>query len=83
MGSIRRFDTRLLIAVDVSGSISSESLSYFYGVINSAFRYGFESIDVIQFDCGITKVQNLKKQMKEVKQTYHEMVISIILSGIP
>lgn len=66
MGSIRRFDTRLLIAVDVSGSISSESLSYFYGVINSAFRYGFESIDVIQFDCGITKVQSLKKQMSEV-----------------
>ena len=66
MGSIRRFDTRLLIAVDVSGSISSEALSYFYGVINSAFRYGFESIDVIQFDCGITKVQSLKKQMSEV-----------------
>lgn len=31
MGSIRRFDTKLLVAVDVSGSISSESLSYFYG----------------------------------------------------
>ena len=66
MGSIRRFDTRLLVAVDVSGSISGEALSYFYGVINSAFRYGFEAVDVIQFDCGITKVQNLKKQMKEV-----------------
>ena len=30
MGSIRRFDTKLLVAVDVSGSISSESLQYFY-----------------------------------------------------
>ena len=66
MGSIRRFDTRLLVAVDVSGSISSESLSYFYGIINSAFRYGFESIDVIQFDCGVRVVQSLKKVMREV-----------------
>ena len=66
MGSIRRFDTRLLVAVDVSGSISSESLSYFYGVINSAFRYGFESIDVIQFDCGVRVVQSLKKVIREV-----------------
>ena len=66
MGSIRRFDTKLLIAVDVSGSISSQSLSYFYGVINSAFRYGFESIDVIQFDCGVRVVQSLKKVMRDV-----------------
>lgn len=66
MGSIRRFDTRLLVAVDVSGSISSSALSYFYGVINSAFRYGFEAIDVAQFDCGITQVQSLKKVMKDV-----------------
>jgi len=65
MGSVREFDTRLLVAVDVSRSISSESLSYFYGVINSAFRYGFESIDVIQFDCGVRIVQTLKKAIKE------------------
>jgi len=66
MGSLRRFDTKLLVAVDVSGSISSESLSYFYGVINSAFRYGFEAVDVIQFDCGVRVVQSLKKIMREV-----------------
>lgn len=66
MGSIRRFDTKLLVAVDVSGSISTESLRYFYGVINSAFKYGFESIDVIQFDCGIKLVQNLSKVVREV-----------------
>lgn len=65
MGSIRRFDTRLLVAIDVSGSISSQSLSYFYGVVNSAFRYGFESIDVVQFDCGVRVVQSLKKVMRE------------------
>ena len=66
MGSARRFDTKLLVAVDVSGSISTESLKYFYGVINSAFRYGFESIDVIQFDCGVRSVHNLKKVIKDV-----------------
>ena len=66
MGSVRRFDTKLLVAVDVSGSISTESLQYFYGVINSAFRYGFESIDVIQFDHGIRAVHNLKKVVKDV-----------------
>ena len=66
MGSRKDFTTKLLVAVDVSGSISSESLSYFYGVINSAFKYGFESVDVIEFDAGITKIESLKKKMKEV-----------------
>jgi len=67
MGSVREFTTRLLVAVDVSGSITSENLSYFYGVINSAFRYGFEAVDVIEFDCGIRQVRSLRKKMKEVK----------------
>ena len=66
MGSKREYDTRLLVAVDVSGSISSESLSYFYGVINSAFRHGFEAVDVIQFDCGVRVVQSLRKVMRDV-----------------
>ena len=66
MGSVRRFDTKLLVAVDVSGSISSKNLSYFYGVINSAFKYGFESIDVIQFDHGVRAVHNLKKVIRDV-----------------
>ena len=66
MGSIRRFDTRLLVAVDVSGSISSQDLSYFYGVVNSAFRYGFTAVDVVQFDCGVRVVMSLKQVMKDV-----------------
>ena len=52
--------------MDVSGSISSQDLSYFYGVINSAFRYGFTQVDVIQFDCGVRVVQSLKKVMRDV-----------------
>ena len=66
MGSIRRFDTRVLVAVDVSGSISSSDLSYFYGVVNSAFRYGFTAVDVIQFDAGVRVVQSLKKVLRDV-----------------
>ena len=66
MGSIRRFDTKVLVAVDVSGSISSADLSYFYGVINSAFRYGFTAVDVIQFDAGVRVVQSLKKVLRDV-----------------
>jgi hypothetical protein len=66
MGSIRRFDTKLLVAVDVSGSISSSDLAYFFGVINSAFRYGFTAVDVIQFDAGVQVVQTLKKVIRDV-----------------
>ena len=66
MGSIRRFDTKVLVAVDVSGSISSSDLSYFYGVVNSAFRYGFTAVDVIQFDAGVRVVQSLKKVLRNV-----------------
>ena len=67
MGSVREFSTKVLVAVDVSGSISSESLSYFYGVVNSAFRYGVEALDVVEFDCGITMVCSLRKKLKTVE----------------
>lgn len=66
MGSVRKFNTRLLVAVDVSGSISDASLSNFFGVVNSAFRYGFESVDVLQFDNGIQGVMRLSNAMKKV-----------------
>lgn len=65
MGSIRRFNTRLLVAVDVSGSVSDKSVSDFYGVVNSAFRYGFESVDVLQFDHGVQSVISLTKAVKD------------------
>lgn len=50
MGSKFDFTTGLLIAVDTSGSISSDMLEYFFGVINRFFKYGIKTIDVIQFD---------------------------------
>ena len=65
MGSIRKFNTRLLVAVDVSSSVSDKSLADFYGVVNSAFRYGFESVDVLQFDCGVRSVISLNRAVKD------------------
>jgi predicted metal-dependent peptidase len=42
--------TRLLFAVDVSGSISSADLARGFSVVNRLFKYGIAGIDVIQFD---------------------------------
>lgn len=67
MGSIRRFDTNLLIAVDVSGSISDEVLTHFYSVIGRIFKYGIEHVDVIQFDCSLSEVQAFEKAKKRVE----------------
>ena len=65
MGSTQQFHSRLLIAVDVSGSITTKSLMRFYGVVNSAFKYGFKSVDVIQFDCGISTVHTLRNVIRQ------------------
>jgi len=65
MGSVRRFTSRLLVALDVSGSISSEAISYFLGVVNSAFRYGITEIEVIQFETEVTVSQTLRHALKE------------------
>ncbi len=49
-GSRYEFTTRLLFAVDVSGSISNADLVLGFSVINRLFKYGIAGIDVIQFD---------------------------------
>lgn len=50
MGSRYDFTTRLLVAVDVSGSMSSGALSHGFSVVNQFFRYGVRGIDVLWFD---------------------------------
>ncbi len=65
MGSRRGFTSRLLVALDVSGSVSSESISHFLGIINSAFRYGVSEIDVIQFDTTVTAGETITAAMKQ------------------
>lgn len=67
MGSIYRFKTNLLVAVDVSGSVSSKSLAHFYSVINRFFHYGVENIDVMQFDCAAGEVKNIKKASRKIE----------------
>lgn len=65
MGSKHPYTTRLLLGIDVSGSVCDESLSNFYGAINQFFRQGIETLDVMQFDHGLQPpLMNLKKAMK-------------------
>ena len=68
MGSRYELSTNLLIAVDVSGSVTDRSLSFFFSVINRLFKYGIEKMDVLQFDAKIQgKPKPLKKACKTVK----------------
>ena len=69
MGSAREFNTRLLVAVDVSGSISDSSLSHFYSVINKMFRYGIDVIDCVQFDCQLGPVTSIRKASRTIEVT--------------
>lgn len=66
MGSIRRFDTNVLIAVDVSGSISDLTLQHFFSIVNRAFKYGIEKVDVVQFDTKLSDVTPFEKAKKEI-----------------
>lgn len=50
MGSRYAYTTSLLVALDVSGSVSSDMLSAMLGIINRIFRQGVEKVDVLQFD---------------------------------
>ena len=54
MGSQYAYSTRLLVAVDVSGSVPDEDIRKFLAVINRFFKQGIESLEVIEFDSKIT-----------------------------
>ena len=67
MGSRYELKTNILVAVDVSGSISDNELSKFYSIINRFFKYGIERLDVLQFDCEIKgEPVPLRKARREV-----------------
>ena len=53
MGSKYDMQSKILVAVDVSGSISSRSLKNFFGVISRFFKFGITTLDVVQFDADI------------------------------
>ena len=68
MGSRYELSTNLLIAVDVSGSVTDKSLQFFFSVINRLFKYGIEKLDVLQFDAAIQgEPEPLKKARRTVK----------------
>lgn len=68
MGCRYELSTNLLIAVDVSGSVTDRSLQFFFSVINRLFKYGVEKLDVLQFDAQIQgEIEPLKKARKTVK----------------
>lgn len=70
MGSKYALKANLLVAVDVSGSVTSASLAKFFSIINRFFKYGIEKIDVLQFDASIVgDIVSLKKAKKEVSVT--------------
>ena len=71
MGSQYAYSTRLLVAVDVSGSVPDGDIKKFLAVINRFFKQGIESIDVIEFDSKITteKPMQLKQATGSIRVT--------------
>ena len=68
MGSKRDFATRLLVAIDVSGSVDDRQVAQALSIINRFFKYGVENVDVIQFDMDIHgEVLPMKKAKKSIK----------------
>ena len=69
MGSQYAYSTRLLVAVDVSGSVPDEDIRKFLAVINRFFKQGIEQIEVIEFDSKITteKPIALKQASRDIR----------------
>lgn len=69
LGSVYKMCTNLLVAVDVSGSISKEMMQKFYSIIGQFFKYGIESIDTVQFDTKLGEIVPMKKAQSRIKVT--------------
>lgn len=68
MGSKRDFCTKLLVAIDVSGSVDNKQVSQALSIINRFFKYGVENVDVIMFDHGLVgEPMSMKKASKNLK----------------
>ncbi len=67
MGNTRQFSTKLLVAIDVSGSISTDSLENFYSSVNRLFRYGSVDIDICQFDAELGPIIPMKRAKSEIE----------------
>ena len=71
MGCRYERKANILVAVDVSGSISDESFSNFLHAINNFFIFGIEKLDLIFFDTNLknSKPVTIKKkiELKDIK----------------
>lgn len=66
MGSRRTIEAHLLIAIDCSGSIDSETLSRFFAIINRLFRDGNIQLTILQFDAQILSVQAVDRIIPQI-----------------
>lgn len=70
MGIVHPYTTRLLVAVDTSGSVPDDDLKRFFSIVNKFFSYGIPQIDILQFDADIhLPLLSLKNAAKQVKIT--------------
>lgn len=69
MGSKREMTCNLLVAVDVSGSVSTRQVELALAAINRTFKCGIESIDVVTFDTEVydKSLVTLKKATKQIE----------------
>ena len=72
MGSHYDFTTRLLIAIDTSGSVGSEELGRYFRIITTFFKYGIQEIDVLMFD---DEVQGEPVTFTEAKKNKQEFKV--------
>ena len=68
MGSKREFATRLLVAIDVSGSVDDQQVAQALSIINRFVKYGVENVDVIRFDVEVHgEPLSMKKALKTIQ----------------
>lgn len=70
MGSRYDFITRILVAVDTSGSVGSEELGRYFRVITTFFKYGIQQVDVLMFDWVIQGEVMRLDEAKKMKQEF-------------
>ena len=68
MGSKRDMKSNLLVAIDASGSVSTQQVEVALAAINRTFKYGVEYIDIVTFDTKVyaDKLINAKKIMPQI-----------------
>ncbi|MCR5393929.1 MAG: VWA-like domain-containing protein [Bacteroidales bacterium] len=67
MGNRRQTQARLLIAIDCSGSIDTETLQLFIGTVNRLLRDVDTSIDLMQFDAEILSIEPMTHTLPQME----------------